>query len=82
MPAVLAVLAEKPLAGHKSRFILVANPIQILIFRFGKSVGINKMVVACVVGRIDVDHFYLAEIAFLQNLEHFQIFTFNKDVAG
>ena len=47
----------------------------------GKIIGIDK-IVAGVVGRVDVDHLYLAVISRLQQLQDLQIVTLNVEVLG
>ena len=39
-------------------------------------------VVAGVVGRVDVDHLYLAQVAFLQQLQHLQVVALDVQVLG
>ncbi|HOU56446.1 MAG TPA: hypothetical protein PLZ82_05715 [Smithellaceae bacterium] len=40
------------------------------------------MIIARVVRGIDINHLDLAEIAFLQRFQNFQIFAFDKNIAA
>lgn len=48
---------------------------------FGEIVVVDE-VVAGVVGRVDVDHFYAVGVGLLHDLEYFEVFAFDEDVAG
>ena len=64
-------------------FVLVIHS-HLLVFFFLRAheiVGIDE-VVAGVVRRVDIDHLDLAEIAFLQELEDFQIIALDVEVFG
>ena len=64
-------------------FVLVVHS-HLLVFFFLRAheiIGVDK-VVAGVVRRINVDHLDLAEIAFLQELENFQIVALDVEVFG
>ena len=49
--------------------------------RIGKVIIVHK-VVACVVGRVYIDHLYPAEVGFLQQLQYLQIVALNVQVLG
>ena len=78
MPVFPAVFAEHTLAGHSPLLILITNAFQVSIFALGEAVGINEMVVAGIVGRVNINHPDFAEVRLLQDFQNFQIFTFNK----
>ncbi|GBE01983.1 hypothetical protein BMS3Abin08_01420 [bacterium BMS3Abin08] len=82
MTAVLAVLPEQAFSGHVPFFILITNTLKIFIPGFRKSVGIDKVVVPSIIGRVNVDHLNLAIIRLLEDFQDFQILAFNKKVAG
>ena len=65
---------------HTVAFFIILTAI-IHIFRrtLGKIVLIDK-IIACVIGRINVDHLDLAQIGFLQELQHFQIIALDVEV--
>ena len=52
-----------------------------LIGILGKVVAVNK-VVARIVWRVNVNHFDFAQVAFLQELEHFEVIALNIKVFG
>ena len=64
-------------------FVLVehAHLLVFLFLRPHKIIGIDE-VVARVIRRVDINHLHLAEIAFLQELEHFQIVALDVEVFG
>ncbi len=64
-------------------FVLVehAHLLVFLFLRAHKIIGIDE-VVARVIRRVDINHLHLAEIAFLQELEHFQIVALDVEVFG
>ena len=80
MSVVAAVLAKQPFAGHIAVSILSPNTAQVFLFCFGEFIRIDELVIAGIVRWIDIDHLDLAEVCLLQNLQHFQVFAFDKDV--
>ena len=82
MPVLFAVSAKQPLASHTPVLVAIADPLQVVAFALGIAVRINKMVVTGVVGRVYVNHLDRAEVGLLQNFQHRQIFTLNKNVIG
>ena len=54
----------------------------ILFSRHLKAVCINKYICSCIIGWINENHLHLAEIAFLQELEDFQIIALDVEVFG
>ena len=64
-------------------FVLVehAHLLVFLFLRPHKIIGIDE-VVARVIRRVDINHLHLAEIAFLQEFEHFQIVALDVEVFG
>ena len=82
-----APVGMKPSIGvgilEQTVFVLVVHS-HLLVFFFLRAheiIGIDK-IVAGVVRRVDIDHFDLAEIAFLQELEDFQIIALDVEVFG
>ena len=67
--------------GHKAVafFIILTAIIHIVRRTLGKIVLIDK-IIAGVVRRINVDHLDLAQIGFLQELQHFQIISLDVEV--
>ena len=67
--------------GHKpvAFFVILATIIHIVRRTLCKIVLIDK-IVACIIGRINVDHLDLAQIGFLQELQHFQIIALDVEV--
>ena len=61
--------------------INLLRPLEIRIQPLLEVVGVDK-VLAGVIWRVDVDHFDLSVVVLLQNLQDFQVVTFNKDVLG
>ena len=75
-----AVLAEHSVAKHISLIVFVAYTTHILLAAFSETVGIDERIIAGVVRRVDVYHFHLAEIAFLQHFQHLHILTLDEDI--
>ena len=67
--------------GHKpvAFFIILTAIIHIVRRTLGKIVLIDK-IIAGVVRRINVDHLDLAQIGFLQELQHFQIIALDVEI--
>lgn len=59
--------------------ILLAGIFQVGIQRFSEFVGVDELVTG-VVRRIDKNHLHLAEVGFLQELQHFEIVAFDEQV--
>ena len=59
--------------------IIHTKIILVILHRLLKIVPVDE-IIARVVGRIDIDHLHLAEIALLQEFQHFQIVTLNIEV--
>ena len=68
-------------AKSAPRIVNLAGPGKVGIQAFGKFVRVNELLPG-VVGRVDIDHFDFAEIRLLQQFQDFEIFAFDKDVAG
>ena len=68
---------------HQAVAFLIKLPAvgQILLCALGKIILIHK-VISSVVRRVDIDHLHLAQIGFLQQLEHFQVVPFDVEVLG
>ena len=62
-------------------FIFLATFKKFCFLIFRKIVFVHK-VLTCVVRRVYTNYFDFTIIRFLQNLQHFQIFAFNKEVFG
>ena len=62
-------------------FINLFRPLEVCTQTLLEIVRVDE-VFAGVVRWIDVDHLDLAVVMLLQNLQHFQIVAFNKDVLG
>ena len=61
--------------------VLEAGVLQVGVEAFAVVVGIDEFL-AGVIGRVDVNHLDLAVVAFLQQLEHFEVIAFNKQIFG
>lgn len=62
-----------------ARFRYLSRMLQILSGGFGKFIIINE-IVPCVVWRVDVDEFDLAEVGFLKQFECVEVVTLDKQV--
>ena len=62
-----------------SLFVILSASAHVAVRVLGKIVLIHK-IVASVVGRVDVNHFHLAQIRFPQELQHIQIVALNIQV--
>ena len=84
MAAVFAVFApcalEYAVALQVARVVGIAHASGVFFAAFGEFVGINKGIVAGVVGRVDVDHLHAAGVGFLQDFQGFEVFGFDKHV--
>ena len=84
MAAVFAVFAPYALkhavAVQVAFIVFVAHAAGVFCTVFGKFVGVDKAVVAGVVGWVDVNHLHVAGIGFLQNFQRFEVFGFDKQI--
>ena len=62
-----------------SRIVNLSASLRVFVHRFPKIVLVNEIGTR-VVGRVDIDHFDLAQISFAQDLERVEIVAFNIDV--
>ena len=74
-PAIALRVCYKPI----TLFVILSAVSHIFVSTLGKIVLINK-IVARIVRRINVDHLDLAQIGFLQELQHFQIVALDVEV--
>ena len=84
MAAVFAVFApcalEHAIAFQVARVVGITDAAGVFFAAFGKFVGIDEGIIAGVVGRVDINHFYAAGIGFLQDFQGFEIFGLDKHV--
>ena len=76
-PSVAVVVLEQPI------LVLVIHPHLAVFFilRTHEIICIDK-IVARIIRWVNINHFDLAQIALLQQLEHFQIVAFNVEILG
>ena len=60
-------------------FVILAAVSHVILGALCKIILIDK-VIACIIGRVNVDHLDLAQIGFLQELQHFQIVALDVEV--
>jgi len=79
-PISMKTTVTLSISNHLIPFFIILATI-ILVFRsiLLKFIAINK-VITCIIRRIDINHLHLAQIRFLQQLQHFQIVAFNIKV--
>ena len=84
MAAVFAVFAPRALeyavAFQVARVVGIAHASGVFIAAFGEFVGIDKGIVAGIVGRVNVNHLHAAGVGFLQDFQCFEVFGFDKHV--
>ena len=77
VPAVCASVG----CEHLTCFVNLPCTLQVCFKRLAVIIGVHK-IIACVVGRVNVDHLHPARITLLQEFEHFEVVTFDKEVVG
>ena len=60
-------------------FIVLAAVAHVILGALCKIILIDK-IIACIIGRVNVDHLDLAQIGLLQELQHFQIIALDVEV--
>ena len=65
-----------------SLFIIKSYFFFIFSFTHRVIIRIQKAIVACIIRRVDINHFDFAEVAFLQQFQNFQIISLNIEVFG
>ena len=60
-------------------FIILAAVSHVVLGALCKVILIDK-IIACIIGRVNVDHLDLTQIGFLQELQHFQIIALDIEV--
>ena len=60
-------------------FVILAAVSHVILGALCKIILIDK-VIACIIGRVNVDHLDLAQIGFLQELQNFQVIALNIKV--
>jgi len=58
---------------------LLAGKFQVGIERIGEVVGIDE-IIARIIRRVDVDHLHPAEIGLVQELQDFEVVSFDEDI--
>ena len=54
----------------------------IAVFTVYKRIVVDKILIACIVWRIDIYHVYLALVSISESGERFEVVTFDKDMVG
>lgn len=54
----------------------------IAVFLVYKRIVVDKILIACIVWRIDIYHVYLALVCISESGERFEVVTFDKDMVG
>ena len=69
--------------GHKSiALIVILSAVGKVFSRTFSEIILIYKIVAGVIGRVNIDHFDLAEIGFLQEFEHVEVIALNIQVLG
>ena len=82
LAALAGVFLPEVLLVEEAVFVALADGFFVVLAALPVVVRVHEGIGAGVVGRVDVNHLHLAEVAALEHAQHFQVLAFDEHVAG